>query len=143
MSESPTPRLLLASILAGPSVVLFSLIGFWASQIPHPVTIEPVSLLAFLLFISLPLSSAIGLPVALVCNAIGSYLLVAIGSKFPLLRFPFLWPVAGGLAAWAATRAMEFPPDFVFAFSAAGAVSALICRMRLNGSPPLTRYVTY
>ena len=142
MSESPTPRLLLASILAGPSVVLFSLVAMWASQIPHPVTIQPVPLLAFVLLI-LPLSSAIGLPVALVCNAIGSHLLVAIGSRFPLLRFPFLWPVIGGLAVWLATRAMEFPPEFVFAFSAAGAVSAFICRMRLNGSPPQARYVTY
>ena len=140
MSGSPTPRLFLASILAGPSVVLFSLIAMWASQIPHPVTIAPVSLLAIVLLV-LPLSSAIGLPVALVCNAIGSYLLVAVGSKFPLLRFPFLWPVVGGLAAWAAMRAMDAPAEFVFPFSAAGAVSAFICRMRLNGSPPQARYV--
>ena len=140
MSGSPTPRLFLASILAGPSVVLFSLVAMWASQIPHPVTIAPVSLLGIVLLI-LPLSSAIGLPVALVCNAIGSYLLVAVGSKFPLLRFPFLWPVVGGLAAWAAMRSMDAPAELVFAFSAAGAVSAFICRMRLNGSPRQARYV--
>ena len=142
MSGSPTPRLLLASILAGPSVVLFSLVAMWASQIPHPVTIEPVSLVAFVLLI-LPVSSAIGLPVALVCNALGSYVLVAVGSKFPLLRFPFLWPVVGGLAAWATMRAMDAPAELVFAFSAAAAVSALICRMRLNGSAPRARYATY
>ena len=140
MSGSPTPRLFLASILAGPSVVLSSLIAMWAAQIPHPVTIAPVSLLAFVLLI-LPLSSAIGLPVALICNAVGSYLLIAVGSKFPLLRFPFLWPVVGGLAAWSAMHAMDAPAEFVFPFSAAGAVSAFICRMRLNGSPPQTRYV--
>jgi hypothetical protein len=58
--------------------------------------------------------------------------MIKAGNWFPLLRFPLIWAVVGGAAAWIATDQMDFTSDWIFAFTAAGAVCAFICRMRLE-----------
>jgi hypothetical protein len=129
MSELPTPRVLLPSFLAGPAVVLFLLTWFWADSIPQPVLVGPSELvvLPFLLF----LASAVGLLPALAANLLGTFLMLYIGSALPLTRFPLVWALVGGAGTWVVVRYAGFTPEWAFAFTATGACSALVCRMRL------------
>ena len=129
MADEPSPRIFLPSLLAGPLVMLFSLATWWAAHIPQPIEVRLSALPGMLLI--LPFSAAIGFIPALVLNAIGTMALIKVGNVFPLLRFPFFWALAGGAVSWSIVRQLEFPPEMLFSFTGAGAVSALLCRMRL------------
>ena len=130
MADEPRARVLLPSLLAGPLVVLFSTVAWWAAQIPRPIEIGLSDLLPGLMI--LPLSAAVGFIPALLLNAAGTAVLIKAGSLFPLLRFPFFWALVGGVLSWSILRLLEVPPQMVFPFTAAGAVCALLCRMRLD-----------
>jgi hypothetical protein len=119
----------LPSLLAGPLVVVFSVAAWWAGQIPRPIEI-PVSALLPILMV-LPLSAAVGFIPAFVLNGAASVVLIKAGSLFPLLRFPFFWALVGGVLSWSILRLLEVPAEIAFPFIAAGAVCALLCRMRL------------
>ena len=82
-------------------------------------------------FLLIPLSAIIGFLPAWAANGIGSVFMIAVGNLVPVLRFPFLWPVVGGVAAWTVSDYAGLPEEAVFAFAMSGAVSAMICRMRL------------
>jgi len=125
----PTPRILLPSLLAGPMVILFLGLTTFTAAIPHPVAIDWAMISSG--FLLIPLSIIIGFLPALIANGIGSVFMIAIGNLIPVLRFPFLWPVVGGVAAWAVTDYANLPEEAAFAFAMSGAVSAMICRMRL------------
>ena len=129
MTEFPTPRILLPSLLAGPLVLILLGVTTYTSAIPHPMQVDWGMALQSILL--LPLSAIIGFLPALAANGIGTVVMIGLGGLSPLLRFPFIWPVVGGLAAWAVTDYWQFPADWVFAFTGSGAVSAMICRMRL------------
>ena len=129
MNSQPEIHIGLASAIAGPAVLLFAAIAFYISSIPDPITIDWRGSLPALALI--PLSLIIGFVPALVFNGIGSVIMVQLGHVSPLLRFPFLWPVVGGCAAGFAAKGLDMPWEIVFAFAGAGAVSAMICRMRL------------
>lgn len=129
MDNEPMIRVGLASAIAGPAVLLFMLIATYISSIPEPILIHWRGIGPALIMI--PLSIAVGFVPALICNGIGSFLMVKLGSLFPLLRFPFLWPLVGGMAAGFGIDALGFPWELVFGFAGAGALSAMICRMRL------------
>ena len=126
----PAPRVVLPSLLAGPLVLLFLAAAEWASVFTYPIEV-PLGLLIggpMLLLVA----SAVGVVPALVANAIGAFVMIKAGNWFPLLRFPLVWAVVGGAAARVATDQMDFTSDWIFAFTAAGAVCAFICRMRLE-----------
>ncbi len=84
------------------------------------------------MLIVIPLSMAVGFVPALILNAAGSAVLIKAGNLFPLLRFPFIWALAGGVLSWSILRLLQVPQDAIFPFTAAGAVCALLCRMRLD-----------
>ena len=129
MSDLPTPRILLPSFLAGPIVMVLAVAAAYGSNIPHPFDVSVEALAAFSL--ATALSVPIGVGPAVVCNAIGSAIMLRLGSISPLLRFPFLWPLVGGAAAWLAVRQLGLGDPWPFAFCGAGAISAMLCRMRL------------
>ena len=126
----PTPRVVLPSLLAGPLVLSFLLAAQWASAFTYPIEL-PLGLVIVgpVLFL---IASAVGVVPALAANVIGSFFMIKAGNWFPLVRFPLVWALVGGVAAWALVHSLRFEPDWVFAYTAAGAVSALICRMRLE-----------
>lgn len=126
----PTPRVVLPSLLAGPLVLLFLMVFLWVSAFTHPIDL-PLGLLIggpMLLLVA----SAVGVVPALVANTVGAFVLIKAGTWFPLLRFPLVWALVGGTAAWLVVHNLGFGPDWAFAYTATGAVSALICRMRLE-----------
>ena len=129
MTDYPTPRILLPSFLAGPMVLLLLMIAVYADNIPQPIELLPGMILG--IPVMLLMSMIVGTLPALVCNAVGTYLLIIVGSISPLLRFPFLWPLVGGAATWLVVRSLDFNSEWAFAFIGTGAVSAMICRMRL------------
>jgi hypothetical protein len=126
----PAPRVVLPSFLAGPLVLLFLAAAQWASLFTDPIEV-PLGLLIggpMLLLIA----SAVGLVPALIANTVGAFVMIKAGNWFPLLRFPLVWVAVGGAAAWASADNMDLGSDWTFAFTAAGAICAFICRMRLE-----------
>ena len=126
----PAPRVILPSLLAGPLVLLFLAAAQWASLFTYPIVL-PLGLLIggpMLLLVA----SAVGVVPALVANTIGAFIMIKAGNWFPLLRFPLVWAVVGGVAAWVSAHNLDFRSDWTFAFTAAGAICAFICRMRLE-----------
>lgn len=129
MDNTPTPHILLPSLLAGPTVIILFVATQWSAAFTDPIALPIVALPGALLFALI--TSAIGFVPALVANWIGSFTMLKIGSWFPLLRFPLTWPVAGGAAAWAVVHGLGFGPDWTFAYTGAGAICAFMCRIRL------------
>lgn len=129
MHEEPSPRILVPSLLAGPLVVLFMLVAGWASTIPHSFSVSVWQLPA--LFVLIAVSAIIGIAPAAILNAIGTYTLIKIGNVLPLVRFPLVWALVGGLVSWSILLLLNAPPESIFPFTAAGTVCALLCRMRL------------
>ncbi|HVM22604.1 MAG TPA: hypothetical protein VM308_04805 [Sphingomicrobium sp.] len=129
MADAPTPRILLPSLIAGPGVLLFFIIAGWSATFTSPIVVGLEELVAIVMLV--PLTAAVGFGPALVANAIGSFVMIWVGRWFPLLRFPLVWGLAGGVLAWVVAAHLEFGPEWVFAFTATGAVCALACRMRL------------
>jgi hypothetical protein len=124
------PRVVLPSLLAGPLVLLFLAAAEWASLFTYPIEV-PLGLLIggpMLLVVA----SAVGVVPALIANTVGAFVMIKVGNWFPLLRFPLVWAVVGGAAAWISTGKLDFTSDWIFAFTAAGAICAFICRMRLE-----------
>jgi hypothetical protein len=111
-------------------VLLFLAAAQWASLFTDPIEV-PLGLLIggpMLLLVA----SAVGVVPALIANTVGAFVMIKAGNWFPLLRFPLVWTVVGGAAAWLSADKMDFGPDWTFAFTAAGAICAFICRMRLE-----------
>ena len=126
----PTPRVVLPSLLAGPLVLLFFMVSLWVSAFTHPIDF-PLGLLIggpMLLLVA----SAVGVVPALVANSVGAFVMIKAGTWFPLSRFPLVWALVGGTTAWLVVHTLGFGLDWTFAYTAAGTVSALICRMRLE-----------
>ena len=126
----PAPRVILPSLLAGPMVLLFLAAAQWASSFTDPIVL-PLGLLIggpMLLLVA----SAVGVVPALIANTVGAFVMIKAGNWFPLLRFPLVWAVIGGAAAWVSAHNLDFTSDWIFAFTAAGAICAFICRMRLE-----------
>ncbi len=126
----PAPRVILPSLLAGPFVLLFLAAAQWAASFTYPVEV-PLGMLIggpMLLLVA----SAVGVVPALIANTVGAFVMIKAGNWFPLLRFPLVWAVVGGAAAWASAYNLHFGSDWTFAFTAAGAICAFICRMRLE-----------
>ena len=133
MADPPKPRIVLPSLAAGPLVILLLLANWYFGQIPNTVEVPLAQLpgMALFLLVVLPLSAGIGFLPAILCNSVCSLVLIWVGQIFPLLRFPFIWPLVGGLAAWWFAQWAGMPPEWEFAFTGAGAISALLCRIRL------------
>lgn len=129
MASEPTPRLVIPSLVAGPAVIFFFISGQYVTNIPQPVAVGVGDIISIALLV--PVSIVIGFLPALLCNAVGTMALIKAGNLFPLLRFPFVWPVVGGTVAWFVLRLLEWPAEWAFPFVAAAALSALLCRMRL------------
>lgn len=129
MSVEPTQRLLFPSVVAGPSVILFLIAAQWSERFTFPILLPPESML--ILILVLPIAAIVGVGPALVANAAGTVLMIKLGKWFPLLRFPLIWSLVGGAVAWGAARWLELGPQWVFAYTSSGAVSAFLCRMRL------------
>ncbi len=129
MSPAPSPRVLLPSLLAGPAVMLFLLAAEWSARFTCPIALSPNALAAMAAV--LPVSVVVGVGPALLANALGTLAMIKFGNWFPLVRFPLVWAVVGGLVAWGIVRQFGFGAEWTFAYTATGAVSALLCRMRL------------
>jgi hypothetical protein len=124
MKGEPYSNMVFAAALAGPLVVLLSLIALYVAEIPSTfaVTLNDLAGTAAILLASL----IIGFMPALAIIGIGIILMEMLASLHPVAGHPAAWVTAGALMGSGPMLALEAGPAAAFAFGGSGALCALL-----------------
>jgi hypothetical protein len=124
MKGEPHSNMVFAAALAGPLVVLLSLIALYVAETPgtFAITLSDLGGTAAILLVSL----VIGFVPALAIIGIGIVLMEMLASWHPAAGDPIAWVAAGALLGGGPMLALEAGPGAAFAFGGSGAICALL-----------------
>ncbi|WP_300974254.1 hypothetical protein [Sphingomonas sp. LHG3406-1] len=111
-------------------MLFFIGVAAMVESIPDPIRADADILLMVPVFVAL--AALVGFLPGLAGVGIGTLILSALCERLPAARSLLAWMVAGALLGGALPLLAGAPPALLFAFSAGGAVSALICRLDLR-----------
>lgn len=120
----------LATITAGPSVILTTVAAELYLRMPEPISIDLGSVLA-LLGIAF-LAGLYGVVIALPVNAIGTLAMLALGDWCPLAKLRIAWAMVAAALGASCAWLLEAPDELRFGLIVSSAFCGWLCSRR-NG----------
>lgn len=125
------PRIGLASVIAGPTFVIATMLVTWMAAGANAIDVSAPGQALIILPILL-MATLFGTILAIIPCAAGAWTMRWLGRGNVAMRLPAMWAIAGG--SLGAAPAILYSGDQLFAFelAATGAVCALVCRHRME-----------